>query len=326
MQNPGEDARAPGRKTLISSPDQSDDLISNLTPNAMAIALFGTGLLGGAIASRLLEGDQELWVWNRTPERCQPLIQAGARSASTPQEVAGQADWLITVLSDGPSTQALLLEELDQQLAGRCVIQMATIAPEQSQALAAEVEARGGRYLEAPVLGSKPEALVGRLQLMAGGQPEVFAAAAPILNQLSEAPRRLGAVGSAMACKLALNQLIASLTHAFSLSLHLVQNSGVEVESFMEILRGSAIYAPTFDKKLERELQGDYGNPNFPTAHLRKDLALFLEASQATGLNSEGLEGLMRLLQRATGAGLDGLDYCALHALTAGHGAAPEPQ
>ena len=99
MQNPGEDVRSPGRKTLISSPDQSDDLISNLTPNAMAIALFGTGLLGGAIASRLLEGEQELWVWNRTAERCQSLIQAGARTAPTAQEVAGQADWLVTVLS-----------------------------------------------------------------------------------------------------------------------------------------------------------------------------------------------------------------------------------
>jgi 3-hydroxyisobutyrate dehydrogenase len=326
VQNPGEEARSAGRKTEISSPDQSDDLISNLTPAAMAIALFGTGLLGGAIARRLLEGEQELWVWNRSPERCQDLIQAGARSAATAREVAEQADWLITVLSDGPSTSALLLGDLDQQLDGRTVIQIATIGPEESQALADGVAARGGRYLEAPVLGSKPEALLGRLQLMAGGEPAVFAAAQPILTQLSEAPRRLGAVGSAMACKLALNQLIASLTHAFSLSLHLVQRSGVEVEAFMEILRGSALYAPTFDKKLERELAGDYGNPNFPTAHLRKDLALFLQATQAAGLNGDGLEGLLHLLQGSTAAGLDGLDYCALHALTAGHGAARAPR
>ena len=105
-----------------------------------------------------------------------------------------------------------------------------------------------------------------------------------------------------------------------------MQRSGVEVEAFMEILRGSALYAPTFDKKLERELAGDYGNPNFPTAHLRKDLALFLEAMQAAGLNGEGLEGLLRLLQGSTAAGLDGLDYCALHALTPGHGAARAPR
>jgi len=136
---------------------------------------------------------------------------------------------------------------------------------------------------------------------------------------------RLGEVGSAKAAQLALNQLIASLTHAFSLSLHLVQHVGVEVEAFMGLLRSSALYAPTFDKKLDRELAVDDANPNFPTAHLRKDLGLFLAAAQGAGLAVEGLEGLAALLERATPAGLDGLDDCALHALTAGRPAAAAP-
>jgi 3-hydroxyisobutyrate dehydrogenase len=135
----------------------------------------------------------------------------------------------------------------------------------------------------------------------------------------------MGEVGSAMAAKLALNQLIASLTHSFSLSLHLVQRSGVAVPAFMELLRHSALYAPTFDKKLERELQRHYGDPNFPTAHLRKDLALFQGAAQRAGLDASGLGGLLTLLQGATAAGLDGLDYCALHELTAGRAAAAAP-
>jgi 3-hydroxyisobutyrate dehydrogenase len=124
-------------------------------------------------------------------------------------------------------------------------------------------------------------------------------------------------VGAALTCKLALNQLIASLTHSFSLSLHLIQSGGVEVEAFMAILRGSALYAPTFDKKLGKQLTGDYANPNFPTAHLRKDLRLFLQAAAGAGLNSEGLAGLEQLLERATTAGLDSLDYSSLHRLTA---------
>jgi 3-hydroxyisobutyrate dehydrogenase len=99
----------------------------------------------------------------------------------------------------------------------------------------------------------------------------------------------------------------------------------VEVEPFMALLRNSALYAPTFDKKLQRELSGDYANPNFPTAHLRKDLDLFIRAAQQAGLNSEGLSGLAALLQRSSAAGLDGLDYCALHQLTAGRTAAATP-
>ncbi|MFZ9900048.1 MAG: NAD(P)-dependent oxidoreductase [Vulcanococcus sp.] len=290
----------------------------------MTVALFGTGLLGGAIAQRLLACGEELWVWNRSPERHASLQRLGAHPAATPQEAASQASWLITVLSDGPTTRELLLERIQEGLRGRTVIQMGTIGSAESCDLAEAVSSLGGRYLEAPVLGSKPEALAGSLQLMAGGPEELFEQARPLLLRLSAEPVRLGEVGSAMAAKLALNQLIASLSHAFSLSLHLVQRSGVEVEAFMALLRNSALYAPTFDKKLERELTGDYSNPNFPTAHLRKDLALFEKAAQASGLETMGLEGLLSLLQKATPAGLDPLDYCALHALTAGRTAAAE--
>lgn len=84
----------------------------------------------------------------------------------------------------------------------------------------------------------------------------------------------------------------------------------------MDILRPSALYAPTFDKKLERMLDSHYDNPNFSTALLRKDLLLFLEEATAAELNPEGLSGLATLLLKAEGSALDGLDYCALHELT----------
>ena len=294
------------------------------TPVGQPIALLGTGLLGAAIATRLLQQGETLWVWNRTPGRCAPLLELGARGASEAAAAVAPAQWVITVLSDGPSTAAVL-QGLGPALAGKGVIQIGTIGPDESQALAAAVQGWGGRYLEAPVLGSRPEALAGQLQLMAGGSSELVAEALPLLRHLAAAPVHVGPVGSAMATKLALNQLIASLTHSFSLSLHQVQRSGVPVETFMALLRGSALHAPTFDKKLDRELQRHYGDPNFPTAHLRKDLALFEAAAQRAGLNASGLAGLLTLLQGATAAGLDPLDYCALHELTAGRAAAAEP-
>ena len=95
-----------------------------------------------------------------------------------------------------------------------------------------------------------------------------------------------------------------------------MQQAGVPVETFMAILRPSALYAPTFDKKLQRMLDGHYADPNFSTALLRKDLRLFLEEATAAGLQSSGLNGLDALLQEAEGGALDALDYCALHELT----------
>jgi len=291
----------------------------------MTIALLGTGLLGSAIATRLLTCGHSLSVWNRHPERCEPLQALGARQAPSPAAAAAEADWLLTVLSDGPTTHAVLIDQVAEELRGRRVLQIATIGTAESRQLSDAVTALGGSYLEAPVLGSRPEALEGTLQLMTGGPAELMQDALPLLQQLSREPVHLGPVGSAMTAKLALNQLIASLTHAFSLSLHLVQQGGVAVEPFMALLRSSALYAPTFDKKLQRELSGDYANPNFPTAHLRKDLDLFISAAQQAGLNSEGLSGLAALLQRSSAAGLDDLDYCALHQLTAGQTTAATP-
>ena len=151
---------------------------------------------------------------------------------------------------------------------------------------------------------------------MAGGESALFEQQRPLLNHLGETPLLVGPIGNGAATKLALNQLIASLTHAFSLSLRLVQQAGVPVETFMAILRPSALYAPTFDKKLQRMLDGHYADPNFSTALLRKDLRLFLEEATAAGLQSSGLNGLDALLQEAEGGSLDCLDYCALHELT----------
>lgn len=287
-----------------------------LDPDVLTIALLGTGLLGSAIGLRLLQSGRQLTSWNRHPARMESLRAAGARLAGSAAEAVVGADVVLSVLADGPACRSVLIEQAGPGLAGKLVINVATIAPDESRELAAAVASRQGRFLEAPVLGSRPEALAGRLQVMAAGEPGVFAAALPLLRQLSDEPRLLGPVGSGLITKLALNQLIASLSHAFSLSLHLVQRGGADQEAFLELLRGSALHAPTFDKKLPRMLADDYADPNFPTAHLRKDLLLFLAAARAHGLNSAALEGLAELLEQARGTALDGLDYSALHRLT----------
>ena len=282
----------------------------------MEIPLVGSALLGTAIGERLLARGYRLHVWNRRQERAQTLVAAGAQLASSPAEAVAAGELVITVLSDGPITAEVLLNQAGTALPGRLVLQVATIAPAESCALAIALQQRGARYLETPVLGSRPEALAGCLQVMVGGELADLERARPVLLALGGEPRHLGPVGAALHTKLALNQLIASLTHSFSLALHVVQQAGVEVETFMAILREGALYAPTFDKKLAKELADDYSNPNFPTAHLRKDLQLFLTAAAALQLETQGLRGLAELLERATAAGLDELDYSSLHRLT----------
>ena len=278
------------------------------------IALLGTGLLGESISQRLLTSGIELGVWNRNPERCQGLLNAGAASINDLEEVTANWDGVITVLRDGPVTQQVVADLGD--LRGCCIIPMGTMGVSEIRALDLQVQQQNGRCLEAPVLGSKPQAISGTLLVMAGGDPELFEQQQPLLKLLAEQPLLVGPIGSGAATKLALNQLIASLTHAFSLSLRLVQQAGVPVETFMSILRPSALYAPTFDKKLQRMLDGHYADPNFSTALLRKDLRLFLEEAAAAELQTQGLQGLDTLLEQSSGREMDDLDYCALHELT----------
>ena len=278
------------------------------------VALLGTGLLGEAIGLRLLAQGVKLHVWNRSAEKCEALLAAGAEPIDRLAGAARSCDTVITVLRDGPVSADVVAALGD--LGGACCLPMGTMGISESRELATQVKAQNGCYLEAPVLGSKPEALKGSLLVMAGGDNAVFEAQLPLLQLLSEDPKLMGEVGRGAACKLALNQLIASLTHGYSLALRLVEASGLEVERFMEVLRPSALYAPTVDKKLERMLGHHYADPNFSTALLRKDLQLFLREAPQLGVDASGLNGLLTLLTRAENTALDEGDYSALHELT----------
>jgi 3-hydroxyisobutyrate dehydrogenase len=271
------------------------------------VGLIGTGLMGVPMAERLL-AHQPLVVYNRTPAKLAPLQQAGAELAPSVAELVAQCEVVILMLSDAAAIRATALAN-GIDLAQRTLIQMGTIGPSQSRDLLAEVSALGGEYLEAPVLGSIPEAKAGQLQVMVGATPVQYDRWLPLLRQVGD-PVLIGEVGTAAALKLALNQLIGSLTSAFGLSLRFVQQQGVPVESFMQILQQSALYAPTFDKKLQRMVEQNYANPNFPTKHLLKDTKLFLE--EAAGLETASLAGVQQILEKACELGWADADYSAL--------------
>ena len=279
-----------------------------------SVALLGTGTLGSAIARRFLAQGLDVHVWNRDSSRTAPLIDLGAIAITDLQTATHDCHSIVTVLTNGAVTTEVVAAL--GPLNGSTLISMGTMGLSESKALATQVLLQKGSYLEAPVLGSKPQALSGSLLVMAGGDADVFEQQLELLRHLSQQPKLVGPVGSGAATKLALNQLIASLTHSFSLSLRLIQQAGVPVETFMEILRPSALYAPTFDKKLERMLGRHYEDPNFSTALLRKDLELFLQETSEAGLQDLGLQGLAELLNKAKGTQLDHQDYCALHELT----------
>ncbi|MDY6806658.1 MAG: NAD(P)-dependent oxidoreductase [Cyanobacteriota bacterium] len=279
----------------------------------MKIGFIGTGLMGEPMAAKILKADREVIAYNRTKSKLETIKKAGAEIAESPAEVIKNSDCVILMLSDAPTIQNLLLSETaKKELSGSTILQMGTIAPAESKAIRDEVVAAGGEYLEAPVLGSIPQVKSGSLIVMVGATAEQFDRYLSLFNIFSPEPLLIGEVGAAAALKLAMNQLIGSLTTAFSLSLGLIMRHGIEIETFMKIVRESALYAPTFDKKLERMVDRNYANPNFPTKHMLKDTKLFINAAESVGLDVSLQEGVGQVLEKAIELGLADVDYSSL--------------
>jgi 3-hydroxyisobutyrate dehydrogenase len=280
----------------------------------MRVAVLGIGILGRAVAERLQAAGHTVMAYNRTRETAEPLQSLGIELARSPAHALQRTDCALLFLADAPAIRSSILSaESRPALKERTVVQMGTIGPDESREIQQAVEAEGGDYLEAPVLGSVAEATAGTLLAMVGGTDTQLRRVQSVLHSLSKEPRLVGPVGHAATMKLALNQLIAAETAAFSLSLGLVERSNISTDLFMALLKQSALFAPTFEKKLPRLLQRDYERPNFSTRHLLKDVDLVLREAQLKGLETAGLEGVRKILVEAVAHGRRDEDYSALY-------------
>ena len=312
----------------------------------MKIGIMVIGLMGRAFVERFMScstgnDDFTISAYNRSTKKLDDLKHSGVDICDSAEGLIDSSQVIILMASDASAIDALLplnsadLDSTDlgsvnsgsvdsgtaspesaaprsASLAGKTILQMATIAPQQSRELCTAVERCGGRYLEAPVLGSIPEASNGNLIIMAGGRRDVFDDVLPVLEILGSAPRYIGQVGSGAALKLAMNQLIAALTAGFSLSLAYAMKNGVDTELFMDTVRDSALYAKTYDKKLEKYLSRDFGSANFSTRHLLKDIRLFIEDARAAGLDTDALQGIERITSKAVDSGMATMDYSSI--------------
>lgn len=278
----------------------------------MHIALLGTGIMGAPMAERLIEAGHTVAVYNRTPEKIKPLVDLGAHPFSVPAQAVKASDAVIVMLSDINAINAVLFGPVKVSFKNRTVIQMSTIAPEESIRLGKRISRSGGEYFECPVLGSKEEAKGGNLILMFGGTTAQHEKWSALLTAFGKPPLYIGEVGKASGMKLALNQLIAGLGAAFSLSLAFVESSGIDREGFMNIVRKSALFAPMFDKKWERLVNRRYAGPNFPTKLLLKDVNLFLKEAKRRRLTTDSLAGIRRVLELAIQEGHGDVDYIAM--------------
>ena len=237
----------------------------------------------------------------------------GATVFKTSSELIKKSDVIILMLTDYDAIRSVLFDENDSQYENKTIIQMSTIAPEESKEIELKVNKLRGEYFEAPVLGSINQILNKELITLFGAKKEQYDKWKPLFENFGENVIHIGNVGDASAMKLALNQLIVSQTVAFSMSLGYLREKQLDVNLFMKILRNSALYAPTFDKKLENMMERNFNNPNFPVKHLLKDLDLILGEFGQENINTNSLKGIRKIFIDSIELGNAEMDYSAIY-------------
>lgn len=278
------------------------------------IGVLGIGVMGNALCERLASQNYRVTAFNRSKrEEHGDLTLSGINVVYDVTKAVDDSDVVFLTLSDAAAIRGLLHELQVASSAGKIFIQMGTIAPQESVAIGATIERLGSKYLEVPVMGSAAETKAGTLIAMVGGELALFERVEPILRALTSSTAFTGEVGSAAALKLAMNQLTAALTSAFSLSLAFCIENGVDVDVFMSTLRNSALYAKAYDKKLAKYLSRDFGNASFSPKHLLKDVSLFIAGARDCNLETSAVEGLERIVARAVASDLSHLDYSSIY-------------
>lgn len=199
------------------------------------VGFIGLGVMGSAMAANLV-ATRPLLVWNRTPAASEPLARAGAEVAGSAAEVFERCDVVFLMLADERATDDVVRSDGAIELGDRLVVQMSTVAPEHSRAVDARVRDRGGRYVEAPVSGSRQPAVDGELIAMVAGDGADVDRVVPLLEPMCSAVFRCGSVPGALTMKLAVNTFLITLVTGLAESFHFAEEHDLDVRLLEQIL------------------------------------------------------------------------------------------
>jgi 3-hydroxyisobutyrate dehydrogenase-like beta-hydroxyacid dehydrogenase len=279
----------------------------------MKVAFLGLGTMGAAMAANVLKRGYALTVWNRTPGRAPELVAAGAREAATPADAARDADVVLTMLADPAAVQVVLAGNhgaLAQLRAGALVVDMSTIDPATARRMDAEVRAGGGRFIDAPVSGTRKPAVDGGLLILAGGEAADVEAARPVLEAMGRIVH-VGGVGQGMAMKLVLNGLGAHMLTGFAAMMVLGAKQGLNPRTVLDVILGGAFASQLYAGKGPRMIAREFA-PDFTVRLMRKDQDLVLATAEALGYPMPTLRAVRDQLTAAIDAGFGDDDMAGL--------------
>jgi 3-hydroxyisobutyrate dehydrogenase len=278
-----------------------------------SLGFVGLGHMGGNMAARLLAAAYPVHGQSRTREDARHLIESGLMWCDTPREVAASADVVFTSLPDDDVLDEVASGPdgiLAGLLPGKTWVDMSTVSPAGSSAMAAHVQAAGAAMLDAPVSGSVPQVQAGTLTIMVGGDEDAYRRVEPILRELGT-PTHVGANGHGLVLKLAINISLAAQMLAFAEGLLLAERSGVDAQLALDVMESSAIGSPMLRARAPLILDPP-AEAWFDVDFMHKDIELALGAARELDIPLPTTEAADEALERAQALGYGHRDLAAL--------------
>lgn len=253
----------------------------------MKVAFIGMGTMGASMALNILKAGYQVTVHNRTRTKEETVAAAGAQRAPSPQQAAMEAEVIITCVSDSPDVEAVILGEqgiIHGAKPGTIVVDMSTISPAMTRHIAATLQQKGIKMLDAPVSGGSEGAQQGTLSIMIGGDSEDVATVRPILEAMGKTITHVGAIGAGQITK-AINQVIIAGTYwSVAEGMALGMKAGLDMEKVVQAVGGGAAGSWGLTNRSSNMIDNHYPL-GFRVRLHHKDLQIALEAAKELGVS-----------------------------------------
>jgi len=281
------------------------------------IGFLGLGDMGQAIVPRLLAAGHAVTGWNRTREKAAPMFKLGMQWADTPREVARESEIVFSIVTDSAAVRALALGE-NGVIAGlrkdAVYLDMSTIDPDGSRAVAAEFAKAGLTMMDAPISGTTLTLSKGNASLMVGGDKAAFERVQPVLLAIGPKVTYIGAQGLAVQLKVALNMTLVIEVIGFCEGIALAEKGGVRREVAVDAFLKSVVASPVLNYRAPLILEGHISDATYGNVNLQqKDMMLALDLGRKMGVPVPLGAAANEMLTACRGLGLAHHDFVAVY-------------
>jgi 2-hydroxy-3-oxopropionate reductase len=278
------------------------------------IGFIGLGIMGKPMAKNLLKAGHSLVVYDIMPAGADEVAAAGAAKGSSPKDVAGQTEIVITMVPDGPEVEQAVLGSngvLEGAKKGTIVVDMSSISPMVAQKVGAQCEAQGIDFLDAPVSGGEPKAIDGTLAIMVGGKQEIFDKVEPILKTMGSTVVLTGKVGAGNVTKLANQIMVACNIAAMGEALVLATKAGLDPEVVFNAVKAGLAGSTVLNVKAPMVYSRNF-KPGFRVRLHQKDLRNALLAAESLKVSLPLTSAVQNILVSLMNNGKGDLDHSAI--------------